>query len=189
MTAPAIAIDPYFRAAVANIPAPCADTGLALVAQAALNKLTNVAGRSAKQLGDNAIAQIQNVTGHDLVPSSYATRNKADGMNNHYGAINKTLGERVADALRRRLFPHTNLTRKQLQDALKCSAGTMDNLLGGNHDPSGRILDKLVAFFRDSFVNEIWGAHNIHCLDTRAAEKAAALRKLAEAHEELRRFG
>jgi hypothetical protein len=109
-------------------------------------------------------------------------------MNNHYGAINKTLGERVSSALRRRLFPHTNLTRKQLQDALKCSVGTMDNLLSGNHDPSGRILDKLVAFFRDGFVNEVWGANNIHCICTLHDQRAAALRKLQEAQEELRRL-
>lgn len=107
----------------------------------------------------------------------------------HYGALSKTLGERVQLALSRRLFPNTNLTRKQLQHALRISVGTMDNLLKGEHDPSGRVLDKLVEFFRDSFVNEIWGGHNIHCICTRAAEKAAAVRRINEAVEELRRLG
>lgn len=107
----------------------------------------------------------------------------------HYGAITKTLGERVAGALQRRLFPNTNLTRKQLQSGLHISVGTMDNLLSGHHDPSGRVLDKLVAFFRESFVNEIWGAHNIHCIDTRSHQKAAALQRIHDATEELRRLG
>jgi hypothetical protein len=107
----------------------------------------------------------------------------------HYGSITKTLGERVSAALNRRLFPHTNLTRKQLQHALGISVGTMDNLLSGHHAPSGRVLDKLVAFFRDSFINEVWGAHNIHCIDTRAPEKAAAVALVITATAELRRLG
>jgi hypothetical protein len=107
----------------------------------------------------------------------------------HYGAITKTLGERVSAALTKRLFPHTNLTRKQLQHALGISIGTMDNLLSGHHDPSGRILDKLVSFFRESFINEIWGGHNIHCVDTRAVEKAVVVAQLVAAHAELRRLG
>lgn len=106
-----------------------------------------------------------------------------------YGSISKTLGERVSAALRNRLFPNTNLTRKQVQDALKISAGTMDNLLSGNHDPSGRVLDKLVAFFRDPFINEVWGGNNIHCICTRAPEKAAAVALVITATAELRRFG
>jgi transcriptional regulator with XRE-family HTH domain len=106
-----------------------------------------------------------------------------------YGALPKTLGERVAVALKRRLFPNTNMTRKQLQDALKCSVGTMDNLLSGNHDPSGRILDRLVSLFRESFVNEVWGAHNIHCISTLQEKRVAALRKIEEAQQELRALG
>ena len=102
------------------------------------------------------------------------------------GLIPKTLGERVSLSLKRRLFPNTNLTRKQLQDALRISPGTMDNLLSGNHDPSGRVLDKLVAMFRDPFINEVWGAHNIHCIDTRLTEKAKAVRELVRAQENVR---
>lgn len=105
-----------------------------------------------------------------------------------YNSMSKTLGERVADALRRRLFPSTSLTRQQLKHALRISEGTMNNLLSGHHDPSGRVLDKLIAFFRDSFINEVWGGNNIHCICTRAPEKAAAAKRLVEAHEELRRM-
>lgn len=105
-----------------------------------------------------------------------------------YSLANKTLAERVQYAIERRLFPNTNLTRQQLAHALRISAGTMNNLLSGSHDPSGRVLDKLVAFFRDGFINEVWGAHNIHCIDTRAPEKAAAVALVITAQAELRRL-
>jgi hypothetical protein len=132
----------------------------------------------------------RDVVGHLLGSHPHGSASSAERYSRgdetmHYSVLSKTLGERVKLALQRRLFPHTNLTRKQLQDALKCSVGTMDNLLSGHHDPSGRTLDKLVAFFRDGFVNEVWGAHNIHCICTRAQEKAA---RIAELHEELRRL-
>ncbi len=110
-------------------------------------------------------------------------------MTDRYVSISKTLGERVAVALRRRLFPNTNLTRKQLQDALKCSVGTLDNLLSGHHDPSGRMIDALVAFFRDGFVNEVWGGHNIHCICTLAEQRADRVRRIAELQAELRAMG
>lgn len=106
-----------------------------------------------------------------------------------YPVIPKTLGERVSAALNRRLFPNTSMTRKQLTDALKISAGTMDNLLSGNHDPSGRVLDKLIAFFRDPFINEIWGGHNIHCICTRTPEKALLVAQVMTAQAQLRRLG
>jgi transcriptional regulator with XRE-family HTH domain len=102
---------------------------------------------------------------------------------------NKTLSERTQYAIERRLFPHTNLTRKQLQHALGISTGTMNNLLSGQHDPSGRVLDKLVEFFRDGFINEVWGGHNIHCIDTRAPERAAAVALVITAQAQLRRLG
>lgn len=111
------------------------------------------------------------------------------GMGMHYGALSKTLGERVSHSLQRRLFPNTSLTRKQLQHALGISQSTMDNLLAGHHDPSGRVLDKLVGFFRESFINEIWGAHNIHCIDTRTVEKALVVAQLVAAQAELKRLG
>jgi hypothetical protein len=180
MPAPA-RCDPYFSQALAQLEPPDAGSGMALVAQAALRKLTNVAGRSAKQLGDNAIPKIQNVTGQIQSPSAAEVRLKDIKMS--YGELPKTLGARVAGALKRRLFPKTNLTRQQLQHALRISKGTMDNLLSGNHDPSGPTMDKLIAMFRDGFINEVWGAHNIHCICTRAQEKAA---RIAELHEELR---
>lgn len=102
---------------------------------------------------------------------------------------NRTLSQRIQYAIERRLFPHTNLTRKQLQHALGISTGTMNNLLGGNHDPSGRVLDRLVAFFRDSFINEVWGANNIHCIDTRMVERAVVVAQLVAVQAELRKLG
>lgn len=65
----------------------------------------------------------------------------------------------------------------------------MDNLLNGNNTPSGRVIDALVGFFRESFINEVWGCHNIQCFDSRLSRKADAMRRLHEAQEELRRLG
>lgn len=126
----------------------------------------------------------------NISPSSiHPAQAMSKGMGMHYGSLSKTLGERVSAALTRRLFPNTNLTRKQLQSALGISVGTMDNLLAGHHDPSGRVLDKLVAFFRESFINEVWGGHNIHCIDTRMVEKALVVAQLVAAQAELKRLG
>lgn len=151
-------------------------------------KFTNVAGRSAKQLGDNQIAQIQQVTGH-LVPPSYANRHKTETMTNHYGKLPKTLGEKIRSAIVRRMFPSTNLTRKQVIHALDISAGTMDNLLSGERDPSGRVLHKLVDFFGAAFLQEVFGGPNILVIDPNDARKADALRRFVDAQDELRRLG
>jgi hypothetical protein len=184
-------IDRNFTRTLADaFPPADADTGMALVAQAALKLVNKQTGRAGCHQPTNEFPKFREVkvsrVMHSVAPSDKET--KSEGIEMRYGPITKTLGERVSAALRRRLFPHTNLTRKQLQDALKCSVGTMDNLLSGHHDPSGRILDKLVAFFRDGFVNEVWGANNIHCICTLHDQRAAALRKLQEAQEELRRL-
>lgn len=117
---------------------------------------------------------------------SFAKQHKADGMANHYGALPNPLGEKIRTALLSRMFPNTNLTRKQIVHALDISAGTMDNLLSGNRDPSGRTLHKLVDFFGASFLHEVFGGPNIHVIDPRATQKAA---RIAELHEELRRLG
>ena len=45
------------------------------------------------------------------------------------------------------------------------------------------------VFFRDGFINEVWGAHNIHCIDTLAERRADALRRIADAQAELREIG
>lgn len=131
----------------------------------------------------------QSLHRYPLEAPPFDTEAMSKGRGMHYGSLSKTLGERVSAALTRRLFPNTNLTRKQLQSAIGISVGTMDNLLSGHHDPSGRVLDKLVAFFKDSFINEIWGAHNIHCIDTRMVEKALVVAQLVAAQAELRRLG
>jgi hypothetical protein len=150
-------------------------------------KLTNVARSSPKQPSDNPVGQYREVVPHRAVP--FVSQNPTKGSPMSCGSISRPLRERVKAALQRRMFPHTNLTHKVLAKSVGLSDGTIANLLSGNNDPSGRALDILVAFFRDGFINEVWGAHNIHCIDTRAAEKAAAMRKLAEAHDELRRLG
>lgn len=106
-----------------------------------------------------------------------------------YANINKTLGEKIRSAIGQRMFPNTNLTRKQIIHALDISQGTMNNLLSGEHDPSGRVLHKLVEFFGAGFLQEIFGGPNIIVIDPREGRKSDALRKMAEAHEELRRLG
>jgi transcriptional regulator with XRE-family HTH domain len=129
---------------------------------------------------------IQQIRSHTLSPS--ANQDKAGAMTKRYGELPNTLGEKIRSAFVRRIFPNTNLTRKQVIHALDISAGTFDNLLSGERDPSGRTLHKLVEFFGASFLQEIFGGPNIHVIDPREAQKATALRKLAEAHEELRRM-
>lgn len=94
--------------------------------------------------------------------------------------------ERVRDALRARLHPNTNLHAKQLAYILHLSEPTIWNLLSANNEPSGRTIDKLVSFFKDQFINEIWGCHNIVCLDRGDEKRADAMRRIAEAHAELR---
>lgn len=110
-------------------------------------------------------------------------------MTNHYAKSPKALGEKIRSAFVRRIFPNTNLTRKQVIHALDISAGTFDNLLSGERDPSGRVLHKLVDFFGAAFLQEIFGGPNIVVIDPSDARKADALRRMAEAQEELRRLG
>jgi predicted DNA-binding transcriptional regulator AlpA len=94
--------------------------------------------------------------------------------------------ERVRDALKARLHPNTNLHAKQLAYVLQLSEPTIWNLLSANNEPSGRTIDKLVGFFKDQFINEIWGCHNIYCLDRGDERRADAMRRIDEAQAELR---
>lgn len=97
----------------------------------------------------------------------------------------KTLRERIAEALRRRMNG-TGLTAKHLARAMNVSAGTIDNLLSGNNDPSARVLLELVRFFDSAFCNEVFagtGATIVKLSDQRAL---AAARKIAEGVEELK---
>jgi hypothetical protein len=97
----------------------------------------------------------------------------------------RTFRERFSDALRRRLAPNTNLTVSQLAGAIGVSDNTIKNLLSKANEPSARVIDECVAMFKDTFLNEIYGCHNIHVIDPRATQKAA---RIAELHEELRRL-
>ena len=69
--------------------------------------------------------------------------------------LHRTLRDRLAVALRRRVGIGKAITPKQLAYALRLSPGTIDNLLNGNNDPSGRALMALLTFFDASFANEI----------------------------------
>lgn len=101
----------------------------------------------------------------------------------------RTFRDRFADALRRRLTPHTNLTVSQLAGAIGVSDQTVKNLLSKANEPSARVIDECVAMFKDSFLNEIYGCHNVHCIDTRLPERAAAVAVVIAAQAELRRLG
>lgn len=101
----------------------------------------------------------------------------------------RTFRDRFADALRRRLAPQTNLTVSQLADAISVSDQTIKNLMSKANEPSARVIDECVAMFADSFLNEIYGCHHVHCVDTRAPERAAAVALVITAQAELRRLG
>jgi transcriptional regulator with XRE-family HTH domain len=101
----------------------------------------------------------------------------------------RTFRDRFADALRRRLAPNTNLTVSQLAGAIGVSDQTIKNLMSKANEPSARVIDECVALFKDSFLNEVYGCHHIHCIDTLHERRAAALRRVVEAEEELRRLG
>jgi transcriptional regulator with XRE-family HTH domain len=84
---------------------------------------------------------------------------------------NRTLGERIARALGRRIG--YGITRKQLQHALNVSSGTVDNLLSGHQDPSPRVFMALLQFFDAAFAHEILapsGFTVVKLSDVRAAE-------------------
>lgn len=98
----------------------------------------------------------------------------------------RTLGRLVADALWRRINAGA-ITRKQLQHAIGVSEGTIDNLMSGNGDPSGRVLMALLSFFDSSFANEILAPTG--CTVAKLSDaRAAALRKVAEGMAELQRM-
>jgi predicted NBD/HSP70 family sugar kinase len=163
------------------------------MASAALSKLDNnyravaVQGVAHKPLSNFAESL------HRFQPSgsssSVALKHGGKGEPMSLTNSGRTFRERFSDALRRRLSPKTNLTVPQLAGAIGVSDTTIKNLLSRANEPSARVIDECVAMFKDSFLNEIYGCHNIHCIDTRATQKAAAMRKLAEAHDELRRLG
>lgn len=96
------------------------------------------------------------------------------------------LGDKVSAALWRRINAGA-INRKHLQHALGVSAGTIDNLLNGNTDPSGRVLMGLITFFDAAFANEI--LEGTGCTVAKIGDaRAAALRKVAEGMAELQRM-
>lgn len=86
-------------------------------------------------------------------------------------------------ALERRLYPNSNLHRKQLSYELRVSPNTIDNWLSGNNEPRGSHIMALIRFFDSSFAQEISQGHVTKITDQRAME---AIRKMVEAQEELR---
>ena len=102
--------------------------------------------------------------------------------------LHRTLRERLAAALRRRVGIGKSVTPKQLAYALQLSAGTIDNLLNGNNDPSGRALMALLTFFDESFAAEILEPTGLTVAKL-SDRRAAALRKVAEGMAELREIG
>lgn len=103
----------------------------------------------------------------------------------------KPFSERASHALKRRLFPHTGLRAHDLAKALRLSEATIWNVLSGvsKSGPSGRVLDLLVDFFGGGFLQEVFGSAKVYCIDPREGQKAAAIRKISEAPDELRRLG
>jgi transcriptional regulator with XRE-family HTH domain len=138
--------------------------------------------RNAQCLANNTIELSTHVSLHIQKETYGAT------MQNSLPNSGRTFRERFSDALRRRLAPNTNLTVSQLAGAIGVSDNTVKNLLSKANEPSARVIDECVRLFKDSFLNEIYGCHHIHCLDTRAPERAALVMQQARIQEELRRL-
>jgi transcriptional regulator with XRE-family HTH domain len=58
-----------------------------------------------------------------------------------------TFRSRFTNALCRRIWPQTDLARKQLAHAIGVSGGTLDLWLRGHGSPSAEALAELVRFF------------------------------------------
>lgn len=70
--------------------------------------------------------------------------------------------QRVADALARRLYPHTPLHQKVLAGAIGVTRHTVNNWLRGKCDPGSHEMDRLGKFFKSTeggpaFLTEIYG--------------------------------
>lgn len=101
----------------------------------------------------------------------------------------RTFREKSSAALKRRLFPNSNLTTKQLAYALRISEPTIWNLLSGNNDPSGRVFFKMVEFFGAQFLHEVFGGPKIHVIDPRASRRTETIQRIAELQRELEAMG
>lgn len=149
---------------------------LALSFDAALQSASN---KSFKQFG--------RVSGQEVRP--FVGKKTTKGRSVSQTLYSSPFRERVRDALRRRLHPNTNLRANQLAYAVQISQATIWNLYSANGEPSGRVIDKLVGFFGAPFLNEIWGATNIYCLDPRDEQRADLVKRMADIQAELRRLG
>jgi transcriptional regulator with XRE-family HTH domain len=136
-------------------------------------------GQAVNDLSGNVSKSLQ--VDSSVLHAQHATEITVKSYNQSY----RPFRERVREALRQRLHPNTNLHAKQLAYAIGISEATIWNLLSANNEPSGRVIDKLVEFFLDPFINEIWGCHNIICINRADARRADALRRMEEARAEL----
>lgn len=128
----------------------------------------------------------QDVTGQVVRP--FAVQRKARDHKLSDEQSSRTIGKRVADALRRRVGQGKAITIKQLAYSIHISEQTLWNLLSGNSDPSGRVLMGLLTFFDSAFANEI--LEPTGCTVAKLGDaRAEALAKVAEGMEALRRLG
>lgn len=93
------------------------------------------------------------------------------------------LRDRLAEAVRRRLYPHSALRVKQLAHDTGLSERTIWNVLGGNSDPSARTLARLGDFFSVAFKAEVFDVAGI--VDLKGRRVAAIMRQQEALNEEL----
>ena len=124
------------------------------------------AGQSLQRLvPENTRSHLSNVF-HDLSPSlvpstwtrteemNYAPRQKICARDEHL--------QRISEALRRRLYPHTPLHQKVLAGAIGVTRNTVNNWVNGKCDPGSHEMGALHQFFRSieggpQFWAEIYG--------------------------------
>jgi DNA-binding transcriptional regulator YiaG len=92
---------------------------------------------------------------------------------------------RVAAALRRRLYPNTGITRKQLAGLVGVTVETVENWLSGYTDPKGYWLMRLIAVLDVGFANEVAEPHGAMVVKLSDAKRVEAARRYEAAREEL----
>jgi hypothetical protein len=96
--------------------------------------------------------------------------------------------QRLSNALRKRLYPNTGVTRLHLAHALGKDADTIDNWLNEYSQPDGYLMGELINFFDAGFANEVYGAHGVvvaKISDARKARALQAVNKIAPALDAL----
>lgn len=119
----------------------------------------------------------------NVVPSPVQTRRRERAVSFRADRNELHLGEIVASALRRRLYPNSLLRPKQLAYDLRISERTVWNLLSGNRPPAGETLWALCNFLGPDFIGELFGCQLVRLSDRRQLE---AIKKIEEGHRELR---